>query len=62
MEALVNMDNNNNNNNTHTRKQKIDKTQQNSECRLCSDSDETIDHISECSKLVQKCIRLDIIA
>ena len=33
----------------------IDKTQQNSKCRLCSDRDETINHIiSECSKLVQK--------
>ena len=29
--------------------------QQNSKCRLCSDRDETINHIiSECSKLVQK--------
>ena len=33
----------------------IDKTQQNSKCRLCGDRDETINHIiSECSKLVQK--------
>ena len=33
----------------------IDKTQQNSKCRLCGDSDETINHIiSECSKLAQK--------
>ena len=33
----------------------IDKTQQNSKCRLCSDRDETINHIiSECSKLAQK--------
>ena len=31
---------------------RIDKTQQNSKCRLCSDRDETINHIiSECSKL-----------
>ena len=30
-------------------------TQQNSKCRLCSDRDETINHIiSECSKLGQK--------
>ena len=33
---------------------RIDKTQQNSKCRLCSDRDETINHISECSKLPQK--------
>ena len=36
-------------------KARIDKTQQNSKCRLCGDSDETINHIiSECSKLPQK--------
>ena len=36
-------------------KARIDKTQQNSKCRLCSDRDETIHHIiSECSKLAQK--------
>ena len=36
-------------------KTRIDKTQQNSKCRLCSDSDETINHIiRECSKLAQK--------
>ena len=36
-------------------KARIDKTQQNSKCRLCDDRDETINHIiSECSKLVQK--------
>ena len=36
-------------------KARIDKTQQNNKCRLCGDSDETIDHIiSECSKLAQK--------
>ena len=34
---------------------KIDKLQQNSRCRLCSDRDETInDIINECSKLIQK--------
>ena len=34
---------------------KIDKMQQNSKCRLCSDRDETINHIiSERSKLAQK--------
>ena len=36
-------------------KARIDKTQQNSKCRLCSDRNETIIHIiSECSKLAQK--------
>ena len=36
-------------------KMRIDKTQQNSNCRLCCDRDETINHIkSECSKLAQK--------
>ena len=36
-------------------KARIDKTQQNSKCRLCNDSDKTINHIiSECSKLAQK--------
>ena len=33
----------------------IDKTQQNSKCRLCSDRDETINHIiSECRRLAQE--------
>ena len=36
-------------------KARIDKTQQNSKCRLCGDRDETINHIiSECSQLSQK--------
>ena len=36
-------------------KARIDKTQQNSRCRLCGERDETINHvISECSKLAQK--------
>ena len=36
-------------------KVRIDKTQQNSKCRLCCDIDETINHIiSECSKLAQR--------
>ena len=36
-------------------KARIDKTQQNSKCRLCGDIDETINHIiSECNKLAQK--------
>ena len=35
-------------------KVRIDKTQQNSKCRLCGDRDETINHIIiECSKLAQ---------
>ena len=34
---------------------RLDKAQQNSKCRLCSDRDETINHIiSECSKLARK--------
>ena len=40
---------------TNQIKARIDKTQQNSKCRLCNDRDETINHIiSECSKLAQK--------
>ena len=40
---------------TNQIKARIDKTQQNSKCRLCSDRDETIKHvISECSKLPQR--------
>ena len=36
-------------------KARIDKTQQNSKCRLCGDRDETINNIiSECSNLAQK--------
>ena len=36
-------------------KARIDKTQQNSKCRLCGDRDQTINHvISECSKLAQR--------
>ena len=36
-------------------KARIDKTQQNSKCRLCGDRDETINYIiSECGKLAQK--------
>ena len=54
-----NNNNNDNNNNNAIRtdhiKARIDKTQQNSKCRLCDDKDETINHIiSECSKLAQK--------
>ena len=36
-------------------KARIDKTQQNSKCRLCGDRNETINHIiSECSKIAQE--------
>ena len=35
-------------------KARIDKTQQNNKCRLCSDRDETVNHISESRKLAQK--------
>ena len=36
-------------------KARIDKTQQNSKCRLCGDRDETINNIlSKCSKIAQK--------
>ena len=39
---------------TNYAKAKIDKTQQNSKCRLCDDRDETINHImSKSSKLEQ---------
>ena len=40
---------------TNHSKARVDKTQQNSKCRLCGDSDKTINLIiSECSKLAQK--------
>ena len=40
---------------TNHTKARIDKTQQNSKCRLCGDTDEIINHIiSECRKLAQK--------
>ena len=35
-------------------KARIDETQQNSKWGLCGNRDEIINHISECSKLVQK--------
>ena len=41
--------------NNNKSKPRIDKTQQNSKCRLCGDRDENINHIiSECNKLAQK--------
>ena len=44
---------------TNRIKVRIDKTQQNSKCRLCGDRDETINHIiSKCSKLTQFLITL----
>ena len=51
--------NNNNNNNNGSKKQRHKnqsyKTQQNSNCTLCGDRNETINHIiSKCSKLAQK--------
>ena len=39
---------------TNQIKARIDKTQQNSKCRLCGDRDETTNQISECSKFAQK--------
>ena len=40
---------------TNHNKTRIDKTQQNSRCRLCGNRNETINHvISDCSKLTQK--------
>ena len=70
-ETKPNDNNNNNNNNNNNEsllmaaqntairsnhiKARIDKTQQNSKCRLCGDRDETINHIiSGCCKLAQK--------
>ena len=45
----------NNTKRTNYSKARIDKTLQNSKCRLCGNRDETINNIiSECSKLVQK--------
>ena len=38
---------------TNNIKARIDKTQQNSKCRLCGDRDETNHMISECSKLAK---------
>ena len=41
-------------------KERIDKTQQNSKCRLCGDRDETINHIiSDAANSHRRCIRLD---
>ena len=52
-----NNDNNNNNNNNTTinNNNNNNSTHQNSICRLCSERDETINHmLSECGKLAQK--------
>ena len=36
-------------------KEKIDRTQENSKCRMCGKAEETVNHVlSECSKLAQK--------
>ena len=40
---------------TNLIKAKIDKTQQESKCRMCGQADESVNHIlSECSKMAQK--------
>jgi hypothetical protein len=39
---------------TNTIKTKIDKTSNNSKCRLCNEKEETVDHlVSSCSKIAQ---------
>ena len=44
---------------TNQMKARIDKTQQNSNCRLCGDRDGIIHHIiSKCSKLAQKAYKI----
>ena len=55
MKNSLGVNNNNNAIKTNHIKASIDKTEQNSRCRLCGDRDETISHIiNECSKLAQK--------
>ena len=40
---------------TNNIKAKIDKTQENSKCRMCGKAEESVNHVlSECSKLAQK--------
>ena len=39
---------------TNLGKAKIDKSQEDSLCRMCRKVDESIDHVSGCSKLAQK--------
>ena len=40
---------------TNIIKAKIDKTQENSKCRMCGKAEESVNHVlSECSKLAQK--------
>ena len=33
---------------------KLDKSQNNSKCKLCDEKDETVNYVRECSKLAQK--------
>ena len=40
---------------TNNTKAKIDKTQENSKCRMCGKAEQRVNHVlSECSKLAQK--------
>ena len=39
---------------TNNIKAKIDKTQENSKCRMCGKTEESVNVLSECSKLAQK--------
>ena len=40
---------------TNSIKAKIDRTQENSKCRMCGKAEESVNHVlSECSKLAQK--------
>ena len=47
--------NNNNNNNINKNKANVDKTQEDSKCRMCKQKEETVNHtVSECPKLAQR--------
>ena len=47
---------------TNHTKAKIDKTQENSKCRMCGKAEERVNHVlSECSKLAQRSIKDDMI-